>query len=392
MKWSGLCIALVAVASCGLARADDLPYTAYVNSDDVYVRSGPGRNYYPTDKLNKGDTVEVYRHDPGGWLAIRPTPGSFAWVSQRHLDPQRDGLAMVNSDRVVSRVGSKFSDVRDVIQVRLERGEKVELLVPPEPDSPWCKIAPPAGEFRWVFSKYVDRQPQGDLAADRADDDRVRLANAESELDEPAGGDPSETATTNRGASLESAGTKMAPALDLGSTVGRELARLELELSAQVVEDIATWDFAELERRANDLLQTAETPVERGHVRLLLSKLERFEDIRRRHENLRTLDGDASAVTPAPVAGGAFPRADISNFDGVGRLSPVISDKVGGPQYALVDNANAVISFITPAPGVNLRPYVDHYVGVNGQRGYSTDLQRQHISVQRVTVLDVARR
>ena len=51
---------------------------------------------------------------------------------------------------------------------------------------------------------------------------------------------------------------------------------------------------------------------------------------------------------------------------------------------------NAVISFVTPAPGVNLRPYVDHYVGVNGQRGYLTDLQRQHISVQRVTVLDDA--
>jgi hypothetical protein len=73
-------------------------------------------------------------------------------------------------------------------------------------------------------------------------------------------------------------------------------------------------------------------------------------------------------------------------------LSPVISEKVGGPQYALVDNANAVISFITPAPGVNLRPYIDHYVGVNGQRGYSTDLQRQHISVQRVTLLETARR
>ena len=56
----------------------------------------------------------------------------------------------------------------------------------------------------------------------------------------------------------------------------------------------------------------------------------------------------------------------------------------------MVDNANAVISFITPAPGVNLRLYVDHYVGVNGQRGYMTDLQKQHINVQRVTVLDGA--
>jgi hypothetical protein len=79
-------------------------------------------------------------------------------------------------------------------------------------------------------------------------------------------------------------------------------------------------------------------------------------------------------------------------FDGVGRLAPVVTQKTGGPQFALLDQAGEVISFVTPAPGVNLRPYVDQYVGVNGQRGYLTDMQRQHVSVKRVTVLDVQRR
>ncbi len=76
----------------------------------------------------------------------------------------------------------------------------------------------------------------------------------------------------------------------------------------------------------------------------------------------------------------------------MGRLAPVVSAKPGGPQYALVDAQNAVVSFVTPAPGVNLRPYVDKYIGVSGQCGYSTDLQRQHINVQRVSELDVIRR
>ena len=53
----------------GPGRCDEFPYTACVNSADVFVRSGPGKNYYPTDKLSKGDKVEVYRHDPGGWCA-----------------------------------------------------------------------------------------------------------------------------------------------------------------------------------------------------------------------------------------------------------------------------------------------------------------------------------
>ena len=53
-----------------------------ITADDVYVRSGPGENYYPTDKLKAGQEVEVYRHDPGGWYAIRPPKGSFSWVAR----------------------------------------------------------------------------------------------------------------------------------------------------------------------------------------------------------------------------------------------------------------------------------------------------------------------
>ena len=104
------------------------PYRAYATTDNVYVRSGPGDNYYPTDKLKAGDEVEVYRHDPGGWYAIRPVPGSFSWVSGRYLQLGKDHLATVTEDHVAARVGSRFSDIRDVIQVRLHRGELVEVL------------------------------------------------------------------------------------------------------------------------------------------------------------------------------------------------------------------------------------------------------------------------
>ena len=56
------------------------------------------------------------------------TRRSFAWVSGRYLEVGEDGLATVSGDRVAARVGSEFSDIRDVIQVRLHRGEIVEVL------------------------------------------------------------------------------------------------------------------------------------------------------------------------------------------------------------------------------------------------------------------------
>ncbi len=379
MRWRCAIAALVGIVCSAPAAGDEFPYVAYVNTADVYVRSGPGRNYYPTDKLAKGDKVEIYRHDPGGWYAIRPPRHSFSWVSSRHLKVTHDGLAKVDGDRVVARVGSAFSDVRDVIQVRLDKGELVELLEPLDSSSPWSKIAPPSGEFRWVFSKYVDRD--GSLAT--ADDDRGREGDPLGHSRDAEHGSPVRLA----GGQAEPTATRDGGATPLASEAAmqRELDRIDLQLSAMVVEDVTAWSFVDLQRRAEAVLDAAQTPVARGRARVMLTKLARFEDIRRRHAALRGAPG-GEAMLAAPR------RADDGRFDGVGRLSPVISQQVGGPSYALVDESNAVVSFVTPAPGVNLRPYVDQVVGVNGQRGYLTDLQRQHINVQRVTVLDVMRR
>ena len=394
MRRRCLFAALLTLLAIGRARGDEFPYVAYVNSVDVYVRSGPGRDYYPTDRLLKGEKVEVFRHDPGGWYAIRPPRHSFSWVSARQVDPTGDSLAIVNARRAVARVGSSLSDVRDVIQVRLDKGEKVELIEAAAGESPWCKIAPPSGEFRWVFSKFVDREVPVDLADDErtanraaaADLDRkaerrepgVRLASAQHEADPAAG----EAATRAK--------LTVAEHRDLASETQRqrELDRIELELSTIVAAEITAWSLADLQHRAQNVLGEAQTPVERGKARVVLDKLARFDDIKVRHEAIRRLQADAGQGNP----GGTTSRRDDPRFDGVGRLAPVVSQKTGGPQYALVDSSNAVLSFVTPAPGVNLRPYVDKYVGVSGQCGYLTDLQRQHISVQRVTLIDVQRR
>ena len=52
----------------GWAHAEDqFPYVAYISQDDTYIRSGPGRQYYPTEQVPQGYAVEVYRHDQSGW-------------------------------------------------------------------------------------------------------------------------------------------------------------------------------------------------------------------------------------------------------------------------------------------------------------------------------------
>jgi hypothetical protein len=151
-----------------------------------------------------------------------------------------------------------------------------------------------------------------------------------------------------------------------------------------VVEETSAWSFADLKQRAEAVLSHAQSAAERGQARIVIDKLARFEDIKQRHDASRAPEDGALASMPV--------RAIDPRYDGVGRIAPVVSQRPGAPQYALVDGSNTVVSFLTPAPGVNLRPYVDRQVGVNGQRGFMTDLRREHISVQRVTLIDSVRR
>ena len=153
-----LACALLACTQADRAAAESSPYQARVIAGGAPVHSGPGDNFYPTDTLTQGDTVEVYREKPGGWLAIRPPAGSYSWVAERDLMVKDGGLAEVVRDDVASRIGSRLNDRHNAAQVRLKKGESVEVLGEENiSGEKWYKIAPPAGEFRWIQAAVVER-------------------------------------------------------------------------------------------------------------------------------------------------------------------------------------------------------------------------------------------
>ncbi|NQT11468.1 MAG: SH3 domain-containing protein [Planctomycetes bacterium] len=413
--------ALLAVPARG---GQTFPYTAYVTAADVYVRSGPGKDYYPTSKLKAGDAVEVYRHDPGGWCAIRPLKDSFTWVSGRYLEPDEHGLATTTAARVAARVGSRFSDIRDVIQVRLREGETVELLgekqFGSDPGSGvWYKIAPPPGEFRWVSGKFVDRdfhkrgvrktlagQPSedgqaasrrasptdpGDAAPERGKSDAVASTGAAQSRGEPEGRarhtnrfvepahDPSATATLRRISPRE---------------FRTEFEDIDMELSIMLAEEPTVWKFDELVVRAQALLTEAETAVERGRVRILANKIAESGEIKQRFDAVggtRTASERTSRelADPGQTVQKNIPEPEpTGRFDGMGRLARVVPPKLGTPRFALVDERGKVRWFVTPAPGVNMNYYVGRRIGVNGIRGYLADKRAQHVTAKHVTPLD----
>jgi len=410
---------LLASATLG---GQNFPYRAYITADDTYVRSGPGQSYYPTDKLKAGQEVEVYRHDPGGWYAIRPPRGSFSWISGRYLEMKDKHLAVVTDEQVAARIGSRFSEIRDVIQVRLHRGEMVEVLeekpVVGSRGPSWYKISPPSGEFRWVFGKYVDanystsgvRQtsaPASTAAVIAPGASQGASAATEQVAATTTGsvaptGEPTASENAVNAAQPPEAAIPEQPAF---APVGerritaeefqKQLAEIDVELAMMVAEEPTVWKFDPMFLRAQSLLAQAETAVERGRARLLVSKISRFEDLKRRYDSVNTMR-DQVDLANRQLAAGERPAGSAgqasAGFDGTGTLTRVVSSKVGAPRYALVDRNGAVRYYVSPAPGVDLRHYVGRQIGVSGARGYMPEQRAQHVMAKHVTPLESTQR
>ncbi len=156
-----LAIVLATAGQVSSAPPQKFPYEAVVRQDDVSVRSGPGRAFYPTSKLKVGDRVSVVRHNHGGWYMIQPPPGSFSWVPARTVERGEGNRGTITVNNTPARVGSDESDLRDVVQRNLAKGEVVEILgekVLTNPDGrkeQWLRIAPPKYEWRYVLGQFV---------------------------------------------------------------------------------------------------------------------------------------------------------------------------------------------------------------------------------------------
>ncbi len=141
----------------------EFPYTAIVLANETEIRSGPGKTHYATMEVSKGKTVEVYRHDPGGWCAIRPPAESFSLIPAEALKLVGPGVGQVLEDGTQAWVGTSLGPVDHPLwQLKLKRGETVAVLGElswPNPEGHstiWYQVRPPAGEFRWI--KMADLQ------------------------------------------------------------------------------------------------------------------------------------------------------------------------------------------------------------------------------------------
>ena len=208
-----------------------------------------------------------------------------------------------------------------------------------------------------------------------------------------------------RGTSVFDPATPVTPVAVTGGNAvsGDELADIDLALSLAVTGPAEAWNLAPVRERLRQAAARTATDSDRTRVEAIDARIARFETIQSRHRTLAAaptppadpslqLGGmwsSLSAIGGRPIRPGVLPGG--ASADGQptwtppdmtetsGRLATVVSRRPDAPRWAVVDQSNNVIAFITPQAGVNLAPLVGQDVAVRGARGYMPEYKRPYV-------------
>lgn len=379
------------------SRTEKFPYDAIIADDEVYARSGPGKNYYPTNRLRQGDRVTVIRHDPGGWFMVEPPPGSFGWIRQEFVKREGDRGVIIGAGEIVVWTGTNFGDDHFVWQRRLVKGDEVELigeksLKDERGDVPYFKVKPPKGEHRWIpGAKVVSSEKQLANANARArgtdpftDESKaapIDTASHESNEDGsavadskgvPAPRDPGRRpAPTPKDLEEESPSSRStAPfASSSGGDAPQRLATVDQQLQEMLKREAGEWDFTAIETELHDLQGNEATSA--GAARRLAS-LGKYKQVKADSDALARLM-DETTKRDAELA--AAQRARLAPGATVPAARPQPSTPSGNIIRAPLINPNGPNRVTSPgrspAPAIQTRP-----APANGRFGGAGIIQR----------------
>jgi hypothetical protein len=371
------------------------------------------------------------------WMLARDVQRESTGPGPDAAAPNGPQTGVVVTDAAVARVGSQINDLRHVTQVALEAGERVVILAAVRVAEgrhagDWLKVEPPSGEFRWARCEDlalpaelapqpiapVEQTAAGLAAAGEAFDaireagSAVTQAVAEFDAAPPIPPPPAEASGgmvrliagwLPRGTNVFEGPASPPPAVSAGATAasGDELADIDLALSLAVTGPSESWNLAPLRDRLRLAATRATAQGDRTRAQAIDARLTRFEEIQGRQRTIAAVPPPAeplrlggmwsslSELGSRPVRPGVLPGGRPAGgqptwtppdqMEATGRLATVISRRPDAPRWAVVDDRNNVLAFVTPQPGVDLGPLVGQQVAVRGSRGYMPEYKRPYV-------------
>jgi len=357
------------MASAGSQGAE--PFVADVTGNDVYVRSGPGTNFYHCGKLYKGDRVQVVKSQQG-WSCIVPPPGCFSWIAMQYvsINMENPTLGIVTGDKVGVYAGSDYVEPIHSTskQVVLNRGQHVKLLSEEKDD--YYKIAPPDGAYLWVSSQFLQS------ARTPVETTPVEMAAAPNM--------PAETPVTPEVAKSES-----------------DLLDAYYAISKLVKEErnkpMAQQDYAEIKEQLEKIAQNPDGGRAARYADFTLKQVERFElagtvakEVALQSQELNKVNEKIGEARDARLA----EIEDMGKYAVIGKLenTSIYTPAAGqAKRYRILDESGKTICYVAPtgaARGKDLSQFIGHKVGLVGEIQPHEATARAFIQFSEIVPLD----
>ncbi|HNS19260.1 MAG TPA: SH3 domain-containing protein [Sedimentisphaerales bacterium] len=334
------------------AKAQVEPYVAEATGNDVFIRSGPGTNFYQCGKLYAGDRVQVINTQQG-WSCIVPPPGCFSWVSMQYvsINLENPTVGIITGDNVGVYAGSDFVEPMwsTSKQAVLNRGQTVKLLGEEKDD--YYKISPPQGAYLWVSSQFLQAVDRPVVKPAETNPSGVPVPVVP--LVKPAGADPN-----------------IAPKTDLDIYYA-----LAEQVSLERAKPRAEQNYAEIKTKLQELAAKKDSGRAMRYAQYTLDQVERFElvvkadkELALQKKELVKVEGKIDEARAARLAG----IEDTSRFAVVGRLeASSVYDASGlGKRFRLLDESGTTICYVTPTGSAATADYsklIGRKVGLVGR-------------------------
>lgn len=353
------------------------PQIAEVTGDNVNVRSGPGRTHYETMLLNRGDRVTVLGVEHNTWAEILPPNGSYSWIakSKVQITPEnpQTGVVVIDDNGVGARVwaGSDYVEPLHSIrqQVKLYRGDVVELAAPADAEADYYKIQPPAGAHLYISTDFLNflgtpEQIKPLELPTRPDVEEQTPVTEPTELpvdettepapiQEFAPGAEVPTAPTTPTTPGETTQPQAAPQTAEAAAVER-ITELSSMIDEELKKPLASQDYTVI----REALQTIQSDPQSGkaspYAQLLLERIGRYELAAEVNRQLagqeESLESKLERIKRAQQAQRQQAAVQENPYLFVGTIKPshVYTGKTGTRRYLITDSAGRILAYALP--------------------------------------------
>ena len=363
------------------------PYIAEITGDNVYVRSGPGTNFYDCGKLNQGDKVKVIGKQ-FSWARIVAPPGSFSWISIQYvnIDPANPTVGTVTGDRVRVYAGSNHVEplYSTFLQGKLDRGDKVKLLG--EQKDEYYKIAPLSFSHLWVSINFTKSLPAQSVQAVVP---TVKPSTVKPMTAKPTAVKPTVARPTTVPKEVPK---EVPPEPETPETLLAKYRALQKQIQAERVKPIGKQSYAEIKKKLMKIAENKTADKAALYAQSTLKLVKGLElvlvvdkEVRLQDEQLKNIRERIDKTRTTKLA----ELEDLGNFAVVGKLKTFTT--YGPGNYRIVDDSGKTICYALPSGSVSqvgLSKLIDQKVGLSGTIEPHRPTKSALIRFTKITKLD----